>query len=262
MAIIATGNKVRYEEFELQIKQSDQASPQNHECYVFEWLDNGHGKGNMSRLKVPELEQRPPCPLRIVLAPLDYPNNEIGHDILTLYKHYSIPGAFVSERLRNVACSFGTTYGQDGVKYCWFHFLCKNVPIEDRNGVKEIVNQNHSEDYEETIISNADFSWWRSAYCLITKPEGPNQEPSEVTLLSFGPELLLLNRLKDISKRASGQEILKDPYSLFNVVFEVLYERMDILTWNIADVFSYYEMASTPHPETLNLPSAQADESC
>ncbi|KAJ5655059.1 hypothetical protein N7490_002062 [Penicillium lividum] len=237
MAIVATESKVRYEEFELQIKQSDQASPQNHECYVFEWLDNGHGKGNMSRLKVPELEQRPPCPLRIVLAPLDYPNNEIGHDILALYKHYSIPGAFVSERLRNVACSFGTTYGQDGVKYCWFHFLCKNVPIEDRNGVKEIVNQNHSQDYEETIIPNADFSWWRSAYCLITKPEGPNQEPSE---------------------RTSGQEILKDPYSLFNVVFEVLYERMDILTWNIADVFSYYEMVNAPH----YFPNAQTDESC
>ena len=73
---------------------------------------------------VSELSQRPPCPLRIMsvvsflwvwsnaynvprFAPLDIPSPETVDDLLELYNHYSMPDAFVSERLHHVAHSFG-----------------------------------------------------------------------------------------------------------------------------------------------------------
>ncbi|KAJ5762184.1 uncharacterized protein N7511_005566 [Penicillium nucicola] len=169
-----------------------------------------------------------------------------GRDILAVYKHYSIPGAFISERLRNVACSFGTAEEDGKDSYIWFHFLCKNVPIEEQNGVYKITNGNQQGKKE---ISQGDFGWVRSAFCMVKH----NGDTPAVTLIAFGADWSLYEKFKAISKNISYEQILNEPYCLFNVVFEGLYERIDELVWNVAKVFTQEEMASTPFSDQSHL---------
>ncbi|KAJ5380530.1 uncharacterized protein N7496_002958 [Penicillium cataractarum] len=187
----------------------------------------------MPRFTVNELSQYPPCPLRIIFAPPNDPDAGTVPDILALYRLYSLPGAFVSESLRDVAISFGTTNVDEGPRYTWFHFLYKSLPITDMNGVKRIKNQIQARRKGD---QPEDFGWVHSAYCLIENGS------SEVTLIIFNSEPLLYERFRTISEHTPYEETMKDPYCLLNVVFEILYERIDMLTWTIANVFTQEEM--------------------
>jgi len=186
-------------------------------------------------------------------APLDLPNARTVEDLLALYKLYSIPGAFVSERLHHVAHSFGSAQEKNGSSCTllsirvlmwakkldsWFHFLCKNVPVEEVNGVKHIGKRNLK---DKKDFSQADFSWVRSAYCLKAKPPSQTTGWREVTLIAFGGEMLLWEKFDALSNNTSCQDILEDPYCLINVVFEVLYARIDRIAWDLADVYSQEE---------------------
>lgn len=97
-------------------------------------------------------------------------------------------------------------------------------------------------------ISQGDFGWIRSAYCLF-KREVPNSQAPEVTLITFGAERLLFERLKTMAMHTPCREVLQDPYRLFGFVFEVLYERIDTLAWNVAKVYTQDEMVSTSIPK-------------
>jgi hypothetical protein len=120
----------------------------------------------------------------------------------------------------------------------WFHFLCKNVPVEEVNGVKHIVNRGRRDAKD---LSQADFSWVRSAYCLKAKPPSETRDWSDITLIVFGGELLLWEKFDALSSNTSAQDILEDPYCLLDVVFEVLYARIDRLAWDLARVYSQEE---------------------
>lgn len=120
----------------------------------------------------------------------------------------------------------------------WFHFLCKNVPVEEVKGVKHIVNRDRRDAKD---LSQADFSWVRSAYCLKAKPPSQTRGWSEVTLIVFGGELLLWEKFEALSSNTSWQDILEDPCCLLDVVFEVLYARIDKLAWDLAHVYSQEE---------------------
>jgi len=168
--------------------------------------------------------------------------------MLLLYKLYAIPGAFVSERLHHVACSFGSARGKKEVKYSWFHFLCKNIPVKESNGVKRIVNK-HNRDVKD--LSQADFSWVRSGYCLISQPSNHTPGASQVTLVIFGGEIALWERFDAFSSTTPWQDVLQDPYCLFQVILEVLYARIDRLAWDLADVYGLEEekiLRSADHP--------------
>jgi len=120
----------------------------------------------------------------------------------------------------------------------WFHFLCKNVPVEDFDGVKHIVNKNKRDAKD---LSQADFTWVRSAYCLKTKPPTQTSSCSETTLIVFGGEMLLWEKFDALASSTSCQEILEDPYCLMDIVFEILYARIDRLAWDLARVYSQEE---------------------
>ncbi|KAH9216499.1 hypothetical protein DL95DRAFT_460087 [Leptodontidium sp. 2 PMI_412] len=168
-----------------------------------------------------------------LFAPLDLPNGRTVGDLLALYRLYSIPDEFVSERLHHVAHSFGTSEEMDGSSCSWFHFLCKNVAVQDINGVKSIVNQNRRDDKD---LSQAEFSWGSSP---------------QLTLIVFGGEIALWENFDSLASKTSGQDIIDDPFCLLGTVFEVLYNRLDKIAWDLARVYSQEEeniLLSADHP--------------
>jgi hypothetical protein len=120
----------------------------------------------------------------------------------------------------------------------WFHFLCKNVPVEDFKGIKYVGSRANG-------LRHADFTWVRSAYCLKTKPGTKTSSFSEVTLIVFGGELLLWEKFNALASTTLCREILEDPYCLLNIVFEVLYSRIDKLAWDLGSVYSQEEEVSS-----------------
>ena len=120
----------------------------------------------------------------------------------------------------------------------WFHFLCKNVPVVDFKGVKYVGNRDNG-------LSQADFTWVRSAYCLKTKPGIKTSRYSEATLIVFGGELELWKKFDVLASSTPCQDILEDPCCLLNIVFEALYSRIDKLAWDLATVYSQEEEVGT-----------------
>jgi hypothetical protein len=60
----------------------------------------------------------------------------------------------------------------------------------------------------------------------------------------FGGEKLLWEKLDVLASSTLCQDILEDPYCLLNIVFEVLYSRIDNLAWDLATVYSQEEEVS------------------
>lgn len=126
----------------------------------------------------------------------------------------------------------------------WFHFLCKNIPVVEIGGVKQIENGNRTR--TEKDLSQANFSWVRSAYCLKTKSRSPTK--SEVTLIAFGGGARLWEKFDELSSNTSWQDVLEDPYCLYDVVFECLYAQIDRLAWDLAHVYGEEEMVGSLCP--------------
>ena len=63
-------------------------------------------------------------------APLDLPQRWTKHQFAELFQALAIPPAFIEERLQLASHSFGTMEDVHGCS-AWFHFLCKNVEVED-----------------------------------------------------------------------------------------------------------------------------------
>ncbi|KAJ6020839.1 hypothetical protein N7540_006343 [Penicillium herquei] len=201
----------------------------------YEWLQGETRGKKVIWPEISDLSERPEKAVRIVFSALDIPHKKGGPAIVDLYKHYNLPGAFVAERRLNVACSFGATPSVEGINYTWFHFLCKNISTKEINGVKEIENKNKQDERDQ---SQADYSWVRSSYCLKVTRSSELRKTTSVTLLAFGSNEELFDRFGIASQCISYEEILKHPYSLLNVVFEVLYEQIDAFAWKIADVYT------------------------
>lgn len=90
-------------------------------------------------------------------------------------------------------------------------------------------------------LSQADFTWVRSAYCMKTNQPAQSSICSETTLIVFGGEVLLWEAFDSLASTSSCQDILEDPYCLMTMVFEVLYARIDRLAWDLARVYSQEE---------------------
>lgn len=135
------------------------------------------------------------------------------------------------------------------VSDCWLHFLCKNITVREANGVKDIINENTRPNSK--VISQADFSWIRSAYCMKIQPPNETISWPQVTLLVFGQVGKVdevFNKFDALSSYTPATAILKDPYCLFDVIFEVLYTRIDGLAWSLADVYGQKEEVNSNYP--------------
>jgi hypothetical protein len=118
----------------------------------------------------------------------------------------------------------------------WFHFLCKEITVEGN----QIVDKNQR---GLSGLSQWDYSWARSAYCLVTKAPIDGRTWQEVTLLVFSVKtgVNLQEAFEELSKSTSWQEIREDPYCLLNIIFESLYKRVDQKAWSLAKVYGREE---------------------
>lgn len=118
--------------------------------------------------------------------------------------------------------------------------------------------------------SQADHSWFRSAFYLRTETAlaAPNlsrsssgssdatlAQPGEVvTLFCFGAPPCIVGRFKRLAERVGCDDVLADPYMLFDIILDELYMFVDNLAWTLSDVFGDTEKvrissSSTPaHP--------------
>jgi Mg2+ and Co2+ transporter CorA len=236
---------------------------------ILEWTRGAPVGQSYDIQQASDLTSLPARPLRIILAPLDLPDNSSGIGFPTIFRHYSVPSSFLSERIQSVAHSFGTRAGLDGSESAWFHFLCKNITT-----ARSLSNTEHVEikDYirfNEKDQSQADYSWIRAGFYLKIDPppvkadattqQVNSSEPTEknakdtgsATLICFGASDALVNRFKRLLKHPDWNDAVEDPYILFDIILDELYLQVDGIAWTLQEVFSgterrIFDRASAP----------------
>ncbi|BCR99689.1 uncharacterized protein AKAW2_50031S [Aspergillus luchuensis] len=189
------------------------------------------------KVTMPELGKLPVPVLRIIFSPLDLPSSATAQGLLWLFDHYAAPSAFLAGRLRSVTHSFGALNSINGYNCSWFHYLCKNITvIHDAHGTARISDPRPG----APQMQHGDSTWIRSGYFL-RWAVGPNCGP-EVTLLCFEASKSLKERLKHISPSSIPTNVVRDPYSLFAIIFEELSLQMDNTVWDVMDVFRQIEL--------------------
>lgn len=213
-------------------------------------------------------------------APLDIPATETASGLITLFRKFDIPSAFVDEGLQNVSQSFGCQKNESA-EYVWFHLLSKDLAISIDNGPLRIVHQlgtgrveEHCSQVDEDCsyqldelaniqdkkLSQENFTWMKPGFVL--KIEDDNEpfrsqshSPTDsyksvatstgkakaVTLLCFGAPISFLERFRRLKENATCEHLLHDPYVLLEVVFEEMHKLMDRVGWHVADVFGNIE---------------------
>ncbi|KAF1990353.1 hypothetical protein K402DRAFT_401202 [Aulographum hederae CBS 113979] len=196
--------------------------------------------------------------LRIILAPRDLPAASGVEWVSVFNKYLSIPDEFVSERTQNVAHSFGNKETDDGSNCAWFHWLCKNINAQKNTetGDWEIHNPNHDPTLGTEMQANADYSWWRSGFFLKYKPRlqqnqslgsqdtlvSVSDEQEHITLVCFGAPWEMEQRFRGLLASPAWEDILRDPYILFNIVLDELFLHMDHIAWDLSKVFGGMEV--------------------
>ncbi|KAF2453804.1 hypothetical protein BDY21DRAFT_401325, partial [Lineolata rhizophorae] len=197
---------------------------------------------------------------RCRLAPLDLADRATAKGFLALWEHFSFPSGFVSERIQSVSNSFGARTDSTGVRSSWFHFLCKDVnvaSVPQPNGPDKlvIVNPNvrlEEKEHPERKQSQADHGWIRSGFFLKSEPRqkasksnksSPVRHASDdtVTLVCFGASPNLEARFKQMTASSSWEDVLHDPYVLFDIIMDELYLQMDGVAWRLNQVFGQFE---------------------
>jgi hypothetical protein len=84
-------------------------------------------------------------------------------------------------------------------------------------------------------ISHADSSWFISSthIHIRTRTDGTQC----VTLLLFGAKISLIDRFERLLDHPAWRDAVEEPYLLFIIVQEDLYNNIDDLAWGLADVF-------------------------
>ncbi|KIW19460.1 hypothetical protein PV08_00032 [Exophiala spinifera] len=141
--------------------------------------------------------------LRVIFAPLDYPDSGTASTLLTLFEHFSIPTTFLYERVQSVTHSFGHEELDNGAFRSWFHFLCKAI-----------------EPKHDNIL------WLRSAYFL------RRDEHGLLTLICFGASNPLVQRLESLPKSV-WDIVLTNPFNLFNTILADLHRQVDEQLWTL-----------------------------
>ncbi|KIW48924.1 uncharacterized protein PV06_01480 [Exophiala oligosperma] len=141
--------------------------------------------------------------LRVIFAPLDYPNAGTSSTLMALAEHFSIPTTFWYERVQSVTHSFGHEELDNGAFQSWFHFLCKAI-----------------EPKHDNIL------WLRSAYFLRRDKYGL------LTLICFGSSKTLAERFEGLPQIV-WRTVFANPLDLFNVVLADLHRQVDEQLWTL-----------------------------
>lgn len=76
------------------------------------------------------------------------------------------------------------------------------------------------------------------------------QASDAVTLICFGAPLALVNRFERLAKDFSCDDVMQDPYILFDLVLEELVALIDQVAWLLGDVFGEIETETLDNTST------------
>ncbi|KAL2354960.1 hypothetical protein BJ546DRAFT_1061247 [Cryomyces antarcticus] len=197
---------------------------------------SGHAVGQREHLAhVGDLAKRPECQLRIIFAPLDVPQAESANGHLALYERFAVPTAFLSGRLQSVSKSFGACRDEHGTETSWFHFLAKNLTVQKLDNRLRIVDPYPSS--HPLHRSQVSYNWIKSGYFLSSGGTGN----AGVTLVCFGASQALVQRFERLLSHPAWEDVLREPFVLYEIVVDELYLQLDNLAWSLADVFREIE---------------------
>jgi hypothetical protein len=183
--------------------------------------------------------------LRIVTAPMDASSLSKLQALRSLFLYYSIPSAALAERIQSVAHSFGAqaSVSDPEVDIAWTHSLYKDLNIVQEHpetGEPAIVDPyfaslSSSPPVGPEEISQADSSWHISSSHLHIRTRSDGTKC--ITLLLFGAIESLIQRFERLLTNPAWRDVLEEPYLLFIIIEEDLYNHIDDLAWGLADVF-------------------------
>ncbi|SMR49802.1 unnamed protein product [Zymoseptoria tritici ST99CH_3D1] len=185
--------------------------------------------------------------LRVVAAPMDATSIAELQALKSLFLHYSIPSAALAERIQSVAHSFGAqeSVTDPEVHVAWSHSLYKDLNIiqaHPETGEPTIVDMRKDPYFVQTSsdngpedISQADSSWRISSTHLHVRTRSDGSKC--VTLLLFGAIRSLIERFQRLLANPAWRDVINEPFLLFIIVEEDLYNHIDDLAWGLADVF-------------------------
>ncbi|KAH8887307.1 hypothetical protein GQ53DRAFT_873059 [Thozetella sp. PMI_491] len=215
-----------------QFGESSEGSPtsQNFELQV--WEQQASAPGARWHHIVNDLQSlQRECELRIIFAPLDYPDSYTVADFTDLYTTLGIPPGFADERTQSVSHSFGTQTDSRGF-HLWFHFLCKNIKVtktaEGDDSPPVIINHQASDlqrpdlgrNAQAPILPQDDSSYSRSGFFLRKSPRG-------TTLVVFG-NTQATTRLLEFTKCAGAWEDASiEPCIFLDLILEGLFIEVD-----------------------------------
>jgi hypothetical protein len=174
-----------------------------------------------------------------------------AEEFRALFKHFSIPSAVPTERMRNVGFSFGTFRNKrDKSEAAWFHFLCRRVEILEGK-IQDLGYLRHGNDNGRKIDPAK--MWTMCDFFLHVKPTSANgSESKTVTLLCFGAPDTILERFASINDQTAWKDVLAQPYLVFDILFDELHGVFDHAVW---------ELSRAVNPEEkLALQRADGDE--
>ncbi|XWX01582.1 hypothetical protein V2A60_009610 [Cordyceps javanica] len=154
--------------------------------------------------------------LAIIFAPRDQPQHLPCFP--QLCSLLGIPSQFVSESLQSVTHSFGLRRLANGTHTSWLHLL-SNVSSDP---------QQHT-------------SWARFGVVMTVSPV-PSKGRNRVVMICFEAPEAFCRSVSSLVRSNDWQDVLKDPYLLYAMVFEAWYEVVDNGTWN--DIFQQAQSLS------------------
>lgn len=128
----------------------------------------------------------------------------------------------------------------------WFHFLCKDVTVERRKGMKPRIA-----DPRGTQYSHGDWLWIRSSIFLKWN-DCDDRDMATATLIVFSASPELRARFERLCMNPDWTVALVDPFSLYVIVLDELWLQADGIMNKVAEVFSSMETVCTHifHPHT------------
>ncbi|KAK4202134.1 hypothetical protein QBC40DRAFT_45837 [Triangularia verruculosa] len=255
-------------------RQDRPAQSDEYNCTLLKWPGaTAHTLSRHDLTRVSEIGAFPDSQLNIILAPLDDPSPDIIAGFESLVERYDIPGAFLEERTQGVLNSFGYVPEGPGSYCVWTHFLLKDV---ERTEAETVANSariseeplrarllrhlpqlllsltartpNSAEEFEmhQARISYVDTakdeengggylpSWTSRSFFLRVSKHGDN---ATMTLICFEPSPFLEEELLNLPQRVDCNQIVANPFILFEMVMYDLYMQLDSNLWELRDIF-------------------------
>lgn len=174
--------------------------------------DHSHFQGPYAYSEdVFQLSRDTKSPIRIIFAPLDYPTAQTANILHAIFDLFSIPTAYLNERVQGVTHSLNF----DGVATtsftCWLHFLCK------------------------AIATRPDAPTWHRAGFFLT-----HDDIGSTHLVCFGASKALVARFQQLPITAWAL-VCSDPIALLAIVLADLQLTIDEQVWSLNDSVGSYE---------------------